>query len=129
MYNKELQKKKGVNIEDYKKASGKWRIIEENGKGREYDLNTNELLFEGEYSNGKKNGKVKEYYYSDILKFKGEYLNGKKWNGKGYNKTLHAEYEIKDGNGYIKEYFDNGKLEFEREYSNGERNGKVKEYK
>ena len=41
------------------------------------------LLFEGEYLNGQKNGKGKEYNYDGELIFEGEYLNGKKWNGKG----------------------------------------------
>ena len=55
MYNKQLQKRLSVDIEDYKKASGKYKIAEENGKGREYKLNTNKLIFEGEYLNWKKN--------------------------------------------------------------------------
>ena len=52
-----------------------------NGKGKEYyDVY---LIFEGEYLNGKRNGKGKEYnYYDGDLSFEGEYLNGKK-NGKG----------------------------------------------
>ena len=44
------------------------------------------MLFEGEYIQGKRNGKGKEYYDNGKLKFEGEYLNGKNWNGKGYNK-------------------------------------------
>ena len=48
MYNKQLQKIMGVCIKDYKKASGKYKIAEKNGKGREYNLNTNQLIFEGE---------------------------------------------------------------------------------
>ena len=35
------------------------------------------LKFEGEYSNGQRNGKGKEYKY-DKLSFEGEYLNGKR---------------------------------------------------
>jgi len=66
------------------------------------------LEFEGEYLNGKRNGKGKEYI-AGILEFEGEYLNGQK-NGKG------------------KEYNYNGKLEFEGEYLNGEKNGKGKEF-
>jgi len=65
------------------------------------------LIFEGEYLNGVKNGKCREYNYNiyhNYLRFEGEYLDGKKWNGKGYNKDKEVEYEIKDGNGYIKEY-------------------------
>ena len=40
IYNKQLQKILGVNIQDYKKISGKYKIGEKNGKGREYALNT-----------------------------------------------------------------------------------------
>ena len=47
-------------------------------------INTNKLIFEGEYLNGKKNGKGKEYNdYNGKLVFEGEYLNGVRWNGKG----------------------------------------------
>ena len=51
-----------------------------NVKGKEY-YNDN-IIFEGEYLNGIRNGKGKEYY-KDKLIFEGEYLNGKIWNGKG----------------------------------------------
>jgi len=39
-------------------------------------------MFEGEYLNGKRNGKGKEYYDNGNLKFDGEYLYGER-NGKG----------------------------------------------
>ena len=42
-------------------------------KRKEYDYNGN-LLFEGEYLNGERNGKGKEYDYNGQLKFEGEYL-------------------------------------------------------
>ena len=89
-------------------------IIDEwkEGKGfvKEYDKKGN-ILFEGEYINGERNGKGKEYNdYNYKLRFEGEYINGLK-NGKG------KEYD---------RY--NGKLKFEGEYLNGERNGKGKEY-
>ena len=49
-----------------------------NGKGKEINKE-GELLFEGEYLNGKRwNGKGKEYNWNDELIFEGEYLNGKK---------------------------------------------------
>ena len=70
-----------------------------NGKVKEYIV-SGELVFEGEYLNGKKHGKGKEYDRSGKLVFEGEYLNGKK-NGKG------------------KEYDFFGKLKFEGEYLNG----------
>ena len=44
-------------------------------------------MFEGEYLNGKPNGKGKEYYYDGKLCFEGEYLYDKKWNGKGYDEN------------------------------------------
>jgi len=41
------------------------------------------LIYEGEYINGKRNGKGKEYNLEGKIIFEGEYLNGKKkWNGK-----------------------------------------------
>ena len=41
------------------------------------------LIFEGEYLNGIKNGKGKQYDGFGNLLFEGEYLDGKRWNGKG----------------------------------------------
>ena len=75
----------------------------ENGNGniKEYD-SFGSLDFEGEYKNGERNGKGKEYYLGK-LQFDGEYLNGKRWKGKEYSR-------------------DN--LVYDGEYSNGERNGK-----
>ena len=55
------------------------------------------LVFEGEYLNGERNGKGKEFYYDGKLKFEGEYLNGER-------------------NGKWKEYNHNGELFFEGEY-------------
>ena len=34
------------------------------------------LVYEGEYLNGKKNGKGKEYYENGELRFEGEYIKG-----------------------------------------------------
>ena len=45
-------------------------------KGIEHDYNGN-LIFEGEYSNGQKNGKGKEYYEGKLI-YEGEYFNGEK---------------------------------------------------
>ena len=75
---------------------GEYLNGERNGKGKEYIID--ELKFEGEYSKGKRNGKGKEYNFNDgTLIFEGEYLNGIR-NGKG------------------KEYYRNGQLKFEGEY-------------
>jgi len=107
LYNKEYQKICLIDFDDYKKIAWKYKIIGKNGKGIEYIINTNMLIFEGEYLKGRRNGKGKEYNKKGKLKFEGEYLNGKK-NGKG------------------KEYiYNNGKLIFEGEYLNGKKwNGK-----
>ena len=102
IYNKQLQNICGINIDDYKEASGKYIIFEKNGIGKEYILNTDDMVFEGEYLKGKRNGKGKEYYDNVKVKFEGEYLNGKIWNGKGYDINGDIIYEINDGKGYIK---------------------------
>ena len=107
--NKKLQNKLEINIKNYKRISKIYKIGERNGKGKEYLKHNDELVFEGEYLNGKRNGKVKEYYYNGQLIFEGEYLNGKR-------------------NGIGKEYNNYGELKFEGEYLNGQRNGKGKEY-
>ena len=54
-----------------------------NGKGKEYINDI--LVFEGEYLNGKRNGKGKEYNKHGKIEFEGEYLDGKIWNGKKYD--------------------------------------------
>ena len=82
IYNKYIQKNLDINIEDYIRISGKYKEGEKNGKGEEYEILTNQMIFEGEYLNGKRNGIGKEYYYDGKLQFEGEYLKGKR-NGKG----------------------------------------------
>ena len=91
---------------------GEYLNGERNGKGKEYDeegqlifegeyLNSkkwkgkingidygyaqyynNKLIIEGDYIEGKVNGKGKEYDEKGQLIFEGEYLNDKRWNGK-----------------------------------------------
>ena len=118
IYNRKFKTKLKIDIEDYKKESGKYTTGERNGKGFEYDLYSNKKLFEGKYLNGKKNGKGKEYNYNGNIIFEGDYLNGER-NGKGkeydYNGILKFEGEYL--NGKAKEYYDNGKY-FKREYLN-----------
>ena len=147
-YNKKLQIIVDININDYKFFSKYYIIFDENGIGRVYNNYNDNLVFEGEYLRGIKNGKGKEYYENGKLKFEGNYLKGKKnGQGKEYNKygllKFEGEYlndkkyngkiryykmqELKEGKGYIKEY-KFLKLEYEGEYLNGERNGPGKEY-
>ena len=55
-----------------------------NGKGKEYNTEK-QLIFEGEYLyNRKIKGKT---FVENILEYEGEFLNGKKWNGKGYDRN------------------------------------------
>ena len=98
---------------------GEYLNGERNGKGKEY--NKDNLEFEGEYLNGERHGKGKEYYDNGRIKFEGEYIKGKKWNGIGYNPRNNKVFELKGGLGIVKEYDNKGNLIFEGEYLNGER--------
>ena len=84
--------------------------------------------FEGEYKNGKRNGKGKEFYSDEKIKFEGEYLDGKRWKGKGYDPDGNLEYGMENGFGYVKEYFSDGKVKFEGKYINGVKHGYFEEY-
>ena len=84
---------KGNKIYELKNGNGK--VIEYHADG--------DLGFEGEYLNGKRSGKGKEYYPNNqLVHYEGEFLNGLK-------------------NGIGKEYNDNNEVIFEGEYLNGER--------
>ena len=83
-------------------------------------------MFEGEYLNGKRNGKGIEYYSNGNKLFEGEYLNDLKWNGKGYDDNGNIIYELNNGNGKVKEYIRN-KLIFDGEYLDGKKNGTEKD--
>ena len=76
-YNKCLQNIMNINLINYKISSGRYIVCEENGNIKEYSSYDDELLFEGEYLNGERNGKGKEYF-DGILLYEGEYLNGKR---------------------------------------------------
>ena len=127
LYNKNIQKIIGINLINYKFMCEKYIVYESKGVAKEYNIYNDELIFKGEYLNGKRNGLGKEYY-DNILLFEGEYLNGKKWNGKGYNKNGNISYELKNGNGFMKEYNGKDKIYFEGYYKNGEKNGKGTDY-
>ena len=148
-YNKNLQRLNDISLKNYRRFSDNYiffiskgngkeynkygNIIYEgeflngkrNGKGKEYDIRGN-LRYDGEFLKGERNGKGKEYSYYNKLIFEGEYLNGKRWNGKV--KFGEENYELKNGNGFIKEYISYSYI-FEGEYLNGQRNGKGKEYR
>jgi len=64
-----------------------------NGTGKVRQYKDGELIFDGEYFEGKKNGHGKKYYSNGNLKFEGEYFEGKKWDGKYY---LYDNNEVKE---------------------------------
>ena len=135
-YNKVLQEKINININYYKQISKVILKIDENGIGRIYNIYNNNLVFEGKYSNKKKNGQGKEYNMFCQLSFEGEYKNGlRNGYGKQYRflpgRVLEFEGEYKNGlrNGKGKEYGDNNIMIFEGEYLNNKRwNGIYKFY-
>ena len=71
------------NLKNNKFFGNRYIEYEANGKGKEYIGYSDKLIYKGEYLNGERNRKGKEYDYESRLKFEGEYLNGKKWNRKG----------------------------------------------
>ena len=131
-YNKIIQNIIDISIIHYKIFIGNYIVYETKGNVKEYNSYNQYLIYEGEYANGQRNGKGKEYhengiiknsgeylygkrngkgneyYYSGELYFEGEYLNGKRWNGKGYDVNGTISYEIKNGSGNIKELTEDG---------------------
>ena len=80
------------------KGKEEFEIKDGKGKGKVYDEDGN-LIFEGEYINGKIwNGKGKEYFYGNFgslkIKYNGDYTNGEKTGkGKEYDKDGNLIYE------------------------------------
>ena len=98
----ELIKGEGYLKEYYKDNilifEGEYLNGEKNWKGKEYDY-FGRLIYEGEFLNGKRNGKCKEYENNNLI-FEGEYKNGYKKIGKEYfyefinsSKNLFLEFE------------------------------------
>ena len=59
IYNKTLQNRINIKLINYKLLSDKYIVHESERIVREYYAYNNRLIFEGEYKNGKKNGKGK----------------------------------------------------------------------
>ena len=106
-YNKGFQNILDLSIINYKHFTGKYLIVS-NGIGKEYYGYNNQIAFEGEYSNGKRNGKRKEFNYIGKLKFEDKFFIN--------NKTT---YLSKNFCGEVKEYYKDGKLKFEGKYLKG----------
>ena len=77
-----------------------YEIKDGSGFLKDYDYLGEQLEYEGQYSNGERNGKGKQYYPDGNIMFEGEFINNQ-WNGKG------------------KKYNENGQLLFEGQYNNG----------
>ena len=119
--------KEYLGFEDMLMFEGEYLNGKRNGKGKEYDWN-GKLIFEGEYLNGKRNGKGKEYNEKGKLIFEGDYFNDLLLIGNVYDNDGNKLHKINNNlNGYGKEYNSYGKLIFDGEYLNGKRNGKGKE--
>ena len=89
-----------------------------NGKGKEYYIGN--LFFEGEYLYGYYiKGK---FYVNKKLEYEGEFLYYKKWNGIGYDEKGKIKYELKNGNGNVVEYYDEIVI-FKGKYLNGFKHG------
>ena len=70
---------------------GEYLNGERNGKGKEYN-DDGQLKFEGEYLY---NYKIKgKYYINEKLEYEVEYSYDKKWNGKGYDENGNVIYEL-----------------------------------
>ena len=100
-YNKKFQNKFSLNIIDYRALSEKYIKNNSYSIKEEYNSYNDELIFIGNYLNGKRNGFGKEFF-DDVVIFEGYYLNGKR-HGKG------------------KEYKNDGTLIFEGEYLYGKK--------
>ena len=135
LYNKYYNNLLGIDLELHKKMSGKIKIGSKNGFGKEYDLNSMNLIFKGYYLNRKRNGRGKEYKNNELI-FEGEYKNGKR-NGQGieyefgYDEIIFiGEYlERNKYNGKAFEYYEHdyneySYLKFSGEYLKGIKKGK-----
>ena len=91
---------KGYNIN----GNVEYEINDGKGKIKLYN-SEDEILFEGEYINGKLNGKGRINYFENELIFEGEFMKGIILNAKLYYVNNNLEYEIKNGKGNIKYLF------------------------
>ena len=106
-YNKNIQKLMNISILNYKIFCGRY-FIKEGNIMKEYSYYNDQLEFEGEYLNGKRNGKGKEYFYN----FDGVF-------------SIEVSYKNGEKNGFGKKYLNN-QLIFEGEYLYGKKMEKEK---
>ena len=91
-----------IKLIDFKVFSGRYKLAEKNGTGIEFNLNNGIIRYAGEYLNYKRNGKGEEYDSVGNLIFEGEFLNGKKKKEKkaiiGLNGVLFLKENNLNGN-------------------------------
>ena len=73
-FNKKLQKELCIKIINYQILSGRYIEYETNDTIKEYNAYNDLLIYEGEFKEGKRNGKGKEYNNEGKLIYEGEYL-------------------------------------------------------
>ena len=93
-YNKNWQNKLGVKLVNFKLYNGVCIEYESKIKAKEYFCYTGNLIFEGEYLNGKRNGKGKEYENGNKLICYAEYLEGKVWMELEKNINIAKKYYV-----------------------------------
>jgi len=103
-YNKRTQKLLNIDLKNYILFKRKFVICDKSGIAKEYDFFSGKLLFVGEYLNGERYGKGREYSY------------------------FNDEENLINVEQYLKNKLNDYGILFEGEYLNGERNGKGKEY-
>ena len=124
VHNKQLQTKLDINLNSYKNSSHIYLVIGKTGLGKETYIKTNQLLFKGQYLNGKRHGNGIEYNIKGKKIYEGNYINGERsGKGKEYssinNKLIYeGEFSKNKRHGLGKEYRV-GKLIFEGKYFNG----------
>ena len=106
-----------INIINYKFFSRRYIIYETKKKGKEYDALEYTMIYEGEFLNGERNGKGKEYNDNGQLIFEGEFKQGKRWKGKCKEYHIYNSLKITFEGEYL-----NGKKWKGKEYSYGEQN-------
>ena len=88
-----------------KKSDSKTKYLyrlTENNFGSKFESKI--MKYEGEYLNGKWDGKGKEFNANGHLIYEGEYKDDNKWNGRGYDRNKNIIYELNDGSGKTREY-------------------------
>ena len=104
---------------NYKIFSGKYVKYEGKERVKIYNAFDDKIIYEGEYLNGKKHGKGKEYNEFGVVMFEGEYFNGKR--------IIEGNTGLDEFNeGFVYQFDECKKLIYEGEYLNGKRHGKGK---